>query len=160
MKKYLLHFFDINCCHAIGLLVLRIGVSASLMTHGCGKFMKMMQGDIWGLTHLFFNAEITMALVIFAELFCAFFVLIGFGTRIFSIPVMYNFIIAITNGDKNKMLRSDGVAMSGGKTWSNVTPSKIIPFQGTINKIELSSHAPGRAIFINIVSRHSVYFTP
>ena len=96
MKKYLLHFFDINCCHAIGLLVLRIGVSASLMTHGCGKFMKMMQGDIWGLTHLFFNAEITMALVIFAELFCAFFVLIGFGTRIFSIPVMYNFIIAIT----------------------------------------------------------------
>ena len=45
MKKYLLHFFDINCCHAIGLLVLRIGVSASLMTHGYGKFMKMMQGD-------------------------------------------------------------------------------------------------------------------
>ena len=38
------------------------------------------------------------------------------------------------------------ITRDGGKTWSNVTPSKIIPFQGTINKIELSSHAPGRAI--------------
>ena len=66
------------------------------MTHGYGKFTNMMQGNIWERTHLFFSAEITMALVIFAELFCAFFVLIGFGTRIFSIPVMYNFIIAIT----------------------------------------------------------------
>ena len=33
-----------------------------------------------------------------------------------------------------------------GKTWLDITPEKIIPFQGTINKIELSSHQPGRAI--------------
>ena len=38
------------------------------------------------------------------------------------------------------------ITKDGGKTWTNITPSKIIPFQGTINKIELSSHAPGRAI--------------
>jgi putative oxidoreductase len=48
------------------------------------------------MSHLFLSSEFTLSLVIFAELFCAFFVLIGFGTRIFSIPVMYNFIIAIT----------------------------------------------------------------
>ena len=38
------------------------------------------------------------------------------------------------------------ITKDGGKTWENITPSKIIPYQGTINKIELSSHKPGRAI--------------
>ena len=38
------------------------------------------------------------------------------------------------------------VTKNGGKTWENITPNDIIPFQGTINKIELSSHQPGRAL--------------
>ena len=38
------------------------------------------------------------------------------------------------------------ITRDGGKTWEDITPNKIIPFQGTINKIELSSHKPGRAV--------------
>ena len=38
------------------------------------------------------------------------------------------------------------ITRDGGKNWENITPNKIIPFQGTINKIELSSNKPGRAI--------------
>tara|TARA_B100000900_G_scaffold217588_1_gene184319 strand:+ start:170 stop:1927 length:1758 start_codon:yes stop_codon:yes gene_type:complete len=38
------------------------------------------------------------------------------------------------------------ITRDGGKNWENITPKKIIPFQGTINKIELSSSKPGRAI--------------
>ena len=38
------------------------------------------------------------------------------------------------------------ITRDGGKSWVNITPEKIIPYQGTINKIELSSHEPGRAI--------------
>jgi len=38
------------------------------------------------------------------------------------------------------------ITRDGGKTWKNITPNKIIPYQGTINKIELSSHKAGRAI--------------
>ena len=96
MKKYLLHFSDTSWCTAIGLLVLRIGVSGSLMTHGYGKLMNYESLSTKFMGHMFLSSEFTLSLVIFAELFCAFFVLIGFGTRIFSIPVMYNFIIAIT----------------------------------------------------------------
>ncbi len=97
MKKYLLHFSDTNCCNAIGLLVLRIGVSASLMTHGYGKLMNYESLSTKFMGHMFLSSEFTLSLVIFCGIsFCAFFVLIGFGTRIFSIPVMYNFIIAIT----------------------------------------------------------------
>ena len=96
MKKYLLHFSDTSWCTAIGLLILRIGVSGSLMTHGYGKLMNYESLSTKFMGHMFLSSEFTLSLVIFAELFCAFFVLIGFGTRIFSIPVMYNFIIAIT----------------------------------------------------------------
>ena len=38
------------------------------------------------------------------------------------------------------------ITRDGGKSWVNITPEKIIPHQGTINKIELSSHEPGRAL--------------
>lgn len=33
----------------------------------------------------------------------------------------------------------------GGDTWTNITPAGL-PFEATINKIELSTHAPGRAL--------------
>ena len=38
------------------------------------------------------------------------------------------------------------ITRNGGESWQNITPEKIIPFQGTVNKIELSSHQAGRAI--------------
>ena len=38
------------------------------------------------------------------------------------------------------------ITRDGGKNWVDITPEKIIPYQGTINKIELSSHEPGRAL--------------
>lgn len=38
------------------------------------------------------------------------------------------------------------ISRNGGVDWQEITPGKIIPLEGTINKIELSSHAPGRAL--------------
>ena len=69
MKKYLLHFSDTSWCTAIGLLVLRIGVSASLMTHGYGKLMNYESLSTKFMSHLFLSSEFTLSLVIFAELF-------------------------------------------------------------------------------------------
>ena len=36
------------------------------------------------------------------------------------------------------------ISKNSGQSWDNITP-KNMPFEGTINKIELSTHAPGRA---------------
>jgi photosystem II stability/assembly factor-like uncharacterized protein len=38
------------------------------------------------------------------------------------------------------------ITRDAGKTWIEITPKGIIPFECTINKIELSGHAPGRAL--------------
>lgn len=37
------------------------------------------------------------------------------------------------------------ISRDGGQSWNNITPSGM-PEEGTVNKIELSSHAPGRAL--------------
>ncbi|HPH20679.1 MAG TPA: glycosyl hydrolase, partial [Haliscomenobacter sp.] len=39
------------------------------------------------------------------------------------------------------------ITRDGGNTWAEITPKGLIPFECTINKIELSVHAPGRAFF-------------
>ena len=77
------------------LLIFRVIVSGALMTHGYGKFIRLLEGNIWSRTHLFFNEEISLALVAFAEFFCPIFVAIGFWTRIFTIPIIYTFLIIV-----------------------------------------------------------------
>ena len=79
----------------VALLFFRVVVSGALMTHGYGKMVRLLEGNIWGRTHLFFNEEISMALVAFAEFICPLFVALGLGTRFFTIPIIYTFIIIV-----------------------------------------------------------------
>ena len=76
----------------MALLIFRVVVSASLMTHGYSKLIRLIEGNIWSRTHLFFNEEISLALVAFAEFFCPIFVAIGFWTRFFTLPIIYTFL--------------------------------------------------------------------
>jgi len=79
----------------MALLFFRVVVSGALMTHGYGKFMRLLEGNIWGRTHLFFNEEISMSLVVFSEFICPMFVAIGLGTRLFTIPIIYMFVVIV-----------------------------------------------------------------
>ena len=79
----------------MALLFFRVAVSGALMTHGYGKFIRLLEGNIWGRTHLFFNEEISRALVSFAEFICPMFVAIGLGTRLFTIPIIYLFLVIV-----------------------------------------------------------------
>lgn len=73
----------------------RLVVSLSLMTHGYSKLTRLLEGRIWSRTHLFFNEETSLALVTFGEFFAPLFVILGLGTRLFSIPIIYTFIIVV-----------------------------------------------------------------
>lgn len=79
----------------MALLFFRVVVSGALMTHGYGKVVRLIEGDIWGRTHLFFNEEISLALVAFAEFICPIFVSLGLWTRLFIIPILYAFVIIV-----------------------------------------------------------------
>tara|TARA_S200000501_G_C20859054_1_gene758928 strand:+ start:1081 stop:1500 length:420 start_codon:yes stop_codon:yes gene_type:complete len=73
----------------------RLVVGLSLMTHGYSKLLRLLEGRIWSRTHLFFNEETSLALVTFGEFFAPLFVILGLGTRLFSIPIIYTFIIVV-----------------------------------------------------------------
>ena len=79
----------------MALLIFRVVVSASLMTQGYSKLIRLIEGNIWGRTHLFFNEEISLALVAFAEFICPIFVAIGFWTRFFTLPIIYTFLVIV-----------------------------------------------------------------
>lgn len=50
------------------------------------------------------------------------------------------------------------ISRDGGESWQNITP-KGMPFEGTVNKIELSAHEPGRA-FIAVYNYRYNDFKP
>ena len=79
----------------MALLFFRVIISGALMTHGYGKMLRLLEGNIWVRTHLFFNEEFSMALVAFAEFICPLFVALGLGTRLFIIPIIYTFLIIV-----------------------------------------------------------------
>ena len=79
----------------MSLLMFRVIISIALMTHGYGKLLRLIDGNIWGRTHFIFNEEISMALVVFGEFFAPLFVVIGLGTRIFAIPIIYTFCVIV-----------------------------------------------------------------
>ena len=93
--KFILDFSDKNHLQSIGLLILRVGASLSLMTHGYGKLIRFEERSATFMSHLSLGSEVSLSLVIFAEFICPIFILLGLGTRIFSIPIIYTFIIIV-----------------------------------------------------------------
>ena len=47
------------------------------------------------MNHLSLGSEVSLSLVIFAEFICPIFILFGLCTRVFSIPIIYTFIIIV-----------------------------------------------------------------
>ena len=75
-------------------LLLRIVLGGIMMYHGYGKIANYDAilpkfTDIIGI-----GAKLSFHLVIFAEFFCAFLVLIGFLTRLAAIPILINMCVA------------------------------------------------------------------
>lgn len=93
--KFILDFSDKNHLQSIGLLILRVVASLSLMTHGYGKLIRFEERSATFMSHLSLGSEVSLSLVIFAEFICPIFILLGIGTRIFSIPIIYTFIIIV-----------------------------------------------------------------
>jgi putative oxidoreductase len=78
----------------IAALLLRLIVGGLFVYYGYSKFMNYdkilpMFGDIIGT-----GSRLSFNLVIFAELFCGFFVLVGFLTQLSIIPIFITLIVA------------------------------------------------------------------
>ncbi len=80
----------------LGLLILRIAFSGFLLTHGVLKFVKFFGNEpIKFADPLGFGEVFTFSFAVFAEFFCALFVLFGFLTRIAVIPIIITMLTVV-----------------------------------------------------------------
>ena len=85
MKKNALHF---------GLLLLRIGFSAAMLTHGYGKFMKVLAGDFSFGDPIGIGPTASLILCAIAEFIAPIFLIVGWKTRWFSLIALINMLVA------------------------------------------------------------------
>ena len=76
-----------------GLLILRIGFSIGLMTHGYGKILRIIEGNFKFADPIGIGPESSLILTAFSEFVAPILIIVGWKTRLFSIfPVITMFI--------------------------------------------------------------------
>lgn len=77
-----------------GLLVLRVGMSALMLTHGIPKLINLIQGDMSFGDPLGIGSTLSFILVVFAEAICPILIILGLRTRLAAIPVIITMAVA------------------------------------------------------------------
>jgi putative oxidoreductase len=78
----------------IWLLAIRIAIAAFMLTHGLPKFLNLMHGNYAFADPIGIGEKASLLLVVFAEVICSTFILIGLGTRLATIPLIITMLIA------------------------------------------------------------------
>ena len=77
-----------------GLLILRLGFSAAMLTHGYGKFMKVLAGDFSFGDPIGIGPTASLILCAIAEFIAPIFLIVGWKTRWFSLIAVINMLVA------------------------------------------------------------------
>jgi putative oxidoreductase len=74
---------------SMSLLILRVGVGIFMLTHGLGKFSKLFGDEpIVFADPIGIGVTASLALTVFAELFCSILLIAGLATRLAAIPLI------------------------------------------------------------------------
>ncbi|HLT52213.1 MAG TPA: DoxX family protein [Arenibacter sp.] len=77
-----------------GLLLLRVGSSILMLTHGVPKFLQLIQGNFEFGDPLGIGQAPSLILATIAEFICPILVIIGLKTRWFSVPIILTMLVA------------------------------------------------------------------
>ncbi|MCB0464871.1 MAG: DoxX family protein [Aequorivita sp.] len=77
-----------------GLLLLRVGFGAMMLTHGIPKLLKMLSGDFSFGDPIGIGETATLILAVLCEVLFPLLVIIGFKTRLSAIPVIITMTVA------------------------------------------------------------------
>ena len=80
----------------LGLLILRLGFSIGLMTHGYGKFLRVINGNFKFSDPIGIGISPSLFLASFGEFIAPIFIIIGWKTRFFSIFPASTMLVAFT----------------------------------------------------------------
>jgi putative oxidoreductase len=80
----------------LSLLITRIGVGLLMLTHGIPKLAKFFADEpIKFKSVLGMSSELSLGLAVFAEVFCSILIIIGFKTRMATIPLIITMLVAV-----------------------------------------------------------------
>ena len=95
----------------LGLLIFRLMIGGLMLTHGYGKFLRVLEGNFRFADPIGLGPEISLVLTVFAEFICALLIMFGLFTRLATMPLIVAMAVAafITHGgdplaDKEKAL--------------------------------------------------------
>ena len=84
----------------IGMLILRGGMAALMIPHGFDKLMNFPKYSKDFMNFMGTGQTASLALLVFAEFFCACFVLLGLFTRLACIPLIIAMTVALVKAHK------------------------------------------------------------
>lgn len=80
---------------SFALLILRIGLGVFMLTHGAGKITRLFgEGPVKFADPIGLGPEISLTMVVFAEFFCAIFLIFGFASRFSAFPIVIAMLVA------------------------------------------------------------------
>ncbi|QRR02009.1 DoxX family protein [Dyadobacter sandarakinus] len=78
-----------------GVLILRIGISSMMLTHGYAKLANLLAGEHGFADPIGIGEELSLILTIFAEFGCSILVLLGLFTRAALIPLIFTMAVVL-----------------------------------------------------------------
>ncbi len=81
--------------NSLASLLLRLGLGAMMLTHGYGKFIRLISGETGFADPLGFGQLPSLILTVFAEFLCPILLIFGFKTRLASIPPAIVMLVAV-----------------------------------------------------------------
>ena len=127
MKKLFSTSYTAGAFNA-GMLLLRLGMGGLMMKHGYDKLVHFSEQKSQMLNFLGMGQGTSLALVVFAEFFCALFILIGLFTRLATIPVIVVMCVALLKAHNSDFLGEGEMAtlfLAGYLALLFVGPGKI-----------------------------------
>ena len=99
---------------SVGLLILRLGIGGYMLSHGWGKLLMVLAGgfDKFG-DPIGLGSAASLVLVTAAEFLCALLVMIGLGTRLAALPVVFAMAVAAFVVHGGDPWSSEQAAMAG-----------------------------------------------
>ena len=94
MIKKLLHSGISPSQADIAALILRLIGGGFMLTHGLPKFNKLLSGDFGFADPIGIGAPASLVLTVMSEFGGAILLIIGLGTRLVSVPLMFTMIVA------------------------------------------------------------------
>lgn len=79
----------------LSLLLIRLTAGGFMFSHGWGKMMKLTSGNFEFADPIGLGPELSLGLAVFAEILCAFLLVIGLFTRLAAIPLIVTMIVAV-----------------------------------------------------------------